>query len=1497
MATREQTYSSPDLQEHAFTRALTRAYALDWEIIAYVLILVVALITRFVDLGARVMSHDESLHTYYSWRLYKFGEFQHTPLMHGPLLFHMTALSYFLFGDSDFTARIYPAAVGVLVVMYPLLFRRWLGRAGAVITSVLLLISPMLLYYTRYIRHDIPLIFFALTVLYALLQYIDGETPRRPVWLWVLSGALLGMLASKEVAFIYIAIFGSFLTLFWLMRMLQDVGIRRRPAQALNWQTPLFQQIVGHAILFALVAVMAFALGGFIRYAFSPVRWIPSAWWIQLPLFLAFYLPLALSGVLRTAFAGNGQPRDGAAGAIMTGLADGNSALRVILAGVIIGVIVTLVIICVIDVIKPTTVWTETVVRSQYDQNYGANGTKEYATSIDFDGKMYVRLLTWVALPAMVVLFVVFLMAMFKFPAHIPLPRREMVLIVLVALVTTSGLVAFERRSFVPETEDQPFAVDPNAITESEDGKYDDTPIWIAWLLGGAAILGVLGTRFLTGWWDFFDRQPTFDVLILTGTLILPWLAAFPIYWAGYNLEEYNPNTPDGEATLRAAVQAFIPFALLAITVGLSWNWKRWIPAAVIFIGMFAFFFTTVFSNQYGLATGMIGSLGYWLAQQGVRRGSQPQYYYILTQLPVYEFLPLIGSMFAGIAGLGALWDWRRARIEVPRDMEDALPGSPGDTLAGAEENTPVFDTPDGERAGDWEDEPAPGVVRYASMPSRLFRPFDLSEEKTKREHDPEWLGSVPFMGLVGYWAVMILLGLTVAGEKMPWLASHLTVPLILLTGWWLGRVLTGIRWRELRDGGWLVLLVILPLFFVALAQVIVPLWGEGVPFGGKEVEELTRSGNWLAALLIALGSLYVIGRIGLRLGWQQLGRMAIVSGALILAILTGRAAILASYINYDYATEFLVYAHAGPAVKIVMEEIDHIAEITNLGDDMRVVFDDESSWPYTWYFRNYSNYGFIRGEAGSVIAADLDGAKVVVVGSKKAGDVRRILGDGYYEFGYIRLWWPMQEYFNLTFDRVANVFSTDADNASAEYYREGIFDIWWNRDYDTYAQAMCIEDKQRQGQCAIDDDTDMSDEELNQFRKTCHDRLAAECSSEKRFEVNNWPVSDRMYFFVDKQVAAQVWDAGIGSTTIDIRNPEYPEDRVYMDMAAEAVIGEQAGLVGARGLAIGDDDRLYVADTDRNRIVVLTLDGEQVGTIGAEPGGSSEPGALLQPWGVDIGPDGNVYVADTWNHRVQVFSPEGELLHWWGHEGIPAQDPSVDAFWGPRDVAVGPDGNVYVADTGNKRVRVYTPEGEFIKDIGGAGSALGQLDEPVGLAFNPMSGDLYVADTWNRRISVFDRNGMAVRTWTVNMWFNNRESYNRPYLAVSPDGTLVYVTDMDDRHRVVAYDLNGTPVVAFNQPDNLEQNLIGLRSPAGLAFDSRSFLYVVDSELTNIFVFPTSEIAGSIPPVPPGGPGEDSGVILPEEPTEEPTEELTEEPPADFTGEPTEEATDEGAG
>ena len=100
-------------------------------------IILLAIVTRFYDLESRVMSHDESLHTYFSWLLYRGQGFQHTPMMHGPWQFHWIALSYFLFGVSDFTARIPAALFSIATVAMVWPWRRYLGGTGALIFTIL----------------------------------------------------------------------------------------------------------------------------------------------------------------------------------------------------------------------------------------------------------------------------------------------------------------------------------------------------------------------------------------------------------------------------------------------------------------------------------------------------------------------------------------------------------------------------------------------------------------------------------------------------------------------------------------------------------------------------------------------------------------------------------------------------------------------------------------------------------------------------------------------------------------------------------------------------------------------------------------------------------------------------------------------------------------------------------------------------------------------------------------------------------------------------------------------------------------------------------------------------------------------------------------------------------------------------------------------------------------------------------------------------------------
>ena len=125
--------------------------------------------------------------------------------------------------------------------------------------------------------------------------------------------------------------------------------------------------------------------------------------------------------------------------------------------------------------------------------------------------------------------------------------------------------------------------------------------------------------------------------------MVLPMLSPFPVKAMGLNPIDYN-NTQ--AIFWVGAISGLL--AILAIVIGLLWNPKLFLINAAIFYSIFTVLYTSIFTNGFGFVTGLVGSLGYWLAQQGVNRGSQPWYYYMFLQIPVYEFLAAYGSLARG---------------------------------------------------------------------------------------------------------------------------------------------------------------------------------------------------------------------------------------------------------------------------------------------------------------------------------------------------------------------------------------------------------------------------------------------------------------------------------------------------------------------------------------------------------------------------------------------------------------------------------------------------------------------------------------------------------------------------------------------------------------------------------------------------------------------------------------------------------------------------------
>ena len=169
------------------------------ELVAYALLLVAALGSRLWDLGGRTLHYDELLHAWYSWLFSEGGAYTHTPLMHGPFLFHVAAASYVFLGSSDLVARLVPALFGAALVVMPLFLRRELGRPGALITALFIAMSPSILYFSRFIRNDVYMAVWVLGLVIVMWRYM--ERPRgRLLYLWVVLWALA--FTTKETAYI-----------------------------------------------------------------------------------------------------------------------------------------------------------------------------------------------------------------------------------------------------------------------------------------------------------------------------------------------------------------------------------------------------------------------------------------------------------------------------------------------------------------------------------------------------------------------------------------------------------------------------------------------------------------------------------------------------------------------------------------------------------------------------------------------------------------------------------------------------------------------------------------------------------------------------------------------------------------------------------------------------------------------------------------------------------------------------------------------------------------------------------------------------------------------------------------------------------------------------------------------------------------------------------------------------------------------------------------------
>ncbi|VAX25992.1 hypothetical protein MNBD_NITROSPINAE04-1552 [hydrothermal vent metagenome] len=252
----------------------------------------------------------------------------------------------------------------------------------------------------------------------------------------------------------------------------------------------------------------------------------------------------------------------------------------------------------------------------------------------------------------------------------------------------------------------------------------------------------------------------------------------------------------------------------------------------------------------------------------------------------------------------------------------------------------------------------------------------------------------------------------------------------------------------------------------------------------------------------------------------------------------------------------------------------------------------------------------------------------------------------------------------------------------------------------------------------------------------------------------------------------------------------DFPERRFFK-------VGDDDGpgmLLKPLGLATDGSGNLYIVDASARNLKVYSRDGEYITTV-------AKKGDLDRPTGVAVSKDGSkVYIVDTGgvrspNHRVRVYEvATGEHLFDIGKRGTGDGEFNL-----PNNATRGPTGNILVVDGGNFRIQEFTPNGVFVKSIGGIGRQFGQFSRPKGIGVDS-EGNIYVADAAFGNFQIFDPQGRLLLFVGARGDGGPAKYFLPAGLAVDDDGR-VYIVDQFYRKVGVFRPANVDPGTGYFAP------------------------------------------------------------------------------------------------
>ncbi|MCX6340400.1 MAG: TIGR03663 family protein [Candidatus Aureabacteria bacterium] len=451
------------------------------------------------------------------------------------------------------------------------------------------------------------------------------------------------------------------------------------------------------------------------------------------------------------------------------------------------------------------------------------------------------------------------------------------------------------------------------------------------------------------------------------------------------------------------------------------------------------------------------------------------------------------------------------------------------------------------------------------------------------------------------------------------------------------------------------------------------------------------------------------------------------------------QASLRLCFINEANPVETMVYTQTSVDIKKSLKTIADFAESSGKGLKFPLGIQGDSTWPYTWYLRDYKEW-FQPGTLANASKA------VVVVDWEKRRDFSSVLDPNYrIERLKLREWWVPDPVSSLK----------DPVRAWLRYY-------FWRELWNPFK------------------------------RKSPDGEFTATGSQDVAFCV-------RKDLLGEKLGEAKEVKTEEGAARPSPRIP--PKYEIINTVPPLLYFGERGSAKGRfdepRCLWVDAEGALYVVDTKNHRWQKFGKDGKPLLAVGKQGSGPAE---FKEPMGIAVDDSGNVFVADTWNHRIQKFDREGKFLTQWqgGSGGFWA--PKGMAFDSKGDLYVVDTGKHRIQKFtkdgkpilvwGDAECRQGEAPGEFSEPVGIVIEKNGVIiPADTKKKQKEVRGDIvYVADTANKRVQKFDIAGKFLGQFAVLGW---EEYYTEPFIALDGAGRI-WVTD-GYNNRIEIFDSSGT--------------------------------------------------------------------------------------------------------